>query len=236
MAYKFVNYLSSGLWFECQHVKQHARLHLSLGTRSLPALLHQTRAATAVASGMATEATRMVLKHDVEGEWFQYTIEIYWDYWRVLKVWMEWQAFQLTDVPWYGPPSGIHPVRFAAWPPGLGLGTDSALGHTSAPRNVLQNPASHRRKTSKNIGKTMSIFWKLPHSTCFNGDGLDMPRQADPQIHHHPSSSIIIPSSPALFRSSIISISCSFLGHGPDSNGSVQGSQDFCCARSARCP
>jgi hypothetical protein len=40
-------------------------------------LLHQTRAATAVASGMATEATRMVLKHDVEGEWFQYTIEIY---------------------------------------------------------------------------------------------------------------------------------------------------------------
>lgn len=199
MAYKLVNYLSLGLWFECQHVKQYTRLHLSLGTRSLPALLHQTRAATAVASGMATEATRMVLKHDVEGEWFQYTIEIYWDYSRVFSiifhVWMEEQAFHWFTVPWYPRPSGIHPVRFAAWPP--------AFGRTDSPFDLFNN-----------------------------GDGLDMPRQRSSD----PSSSIIIPSSPALFRSSIISISCSFLGHGPDSNGSVQGSQDFCCARSARCP
>ena len=147
-------------------------------------------------------------------------IEIYWDYWRVLKVWMEGQAFQLTDVPWYPRPTFWHSsssiCSVATWRTGNGFCPWPSLG---APRNVWQNPASHRRKTSKNIGKTMSIFWKLPHSTCFNGDGLDMPRQADPQIHHHPSSSIVIPSSPALFRSSIISISCSFLGR-PDSNGS----------------
>lgn len=74
----------------------------------------------------------------------------------------------------------------ATWRTGNGFCPSPSLG---APRNVWQNPASHRRKTSKNIGKTMSIFWKLPHSTCFNMfNGLDMPRQADPQIHH-PSSS-----------------------------------------------
>ena len=199
MAYKLVNYPSLGLWFECQHVKQHTRLHLSLGTRSLPALLHQTRAATAVASGMATEATRMVLKHDVEGEWFQYTIEIYWDYWRVLKVWMEGQAFQLTDVPWYPRPTFWHSsssiCSVATWTwTGNGFCPWPSLG---APRNVLQNPASHRRKTSKNIEKLCPSSGNYPirpvsmemASTCLD---------KDPQIHHHPSSSPHHPLIPCL--------------------------------------
>ena len=102
MAYKFINCRSLGLWFECQHVKQHTRLHLSLnslGNRSLPALLHQTRAATAVVSGMATEAIRMGLKLwmlKVNG----FNIRFRW-----MK--MNWRSgrtsfgFGFADVPWY---------------------------------------------------------------------------------------------------------------------------------------
>lgn len=230
MAYKFVNYLSLGLWFECQHVNQHARLHLSLGTRSLPALLHQTRAATAVASGMATEATRMVLKHDVEGEWFQYTIEIYWDYWRVLKVWMEGQAFQLTDVPWYGPPSGIHPVRFAAWPPG-GLGTDFALRQALAPLGMSdrtqQVTEEKHRKTSEKLCPSSGNYPIRPVSICSMASTcLDKPILRS-IIHHHPLIPCLVPQ--------FHHFHFLLLPGGPDSNG-FQGSQDFCCARSARCP